>query len=234
MSATRSPRCDPFPATKRQIWFAEERDGLRTGELRLLSAGVIVRIRSGEGPDDSTAKLRPCVESQLREPWTTGFGHKSLKYRIEGDWSGERRVLAGSAVVGHQQGSLADVAGADFADKALNTQQRQFLSQCANIAVPADRLVALGPIASTKWSDVPLGGMKVDAERWTVMDLDFLELSIRVEPRQHDSHKDFGIRAEKHQAELVAAIRDHELQIAADIDNKTQRVLTALASVPHA
>jgi alpha-D-ribose 1-methylphosphonate 5-triphosphate synthase subunit PhnG len=71
--------------------------------------------------------------------------------------------------------------------------------------------------------------MKVNAERWTVEDMDFLELSIRVKPKDHDGQSDLETRAEKRQAELAAAIADLGLQVATNTDNKTQRVLTALA-----
>jgi hypothetical protein len=39
---------NPDGASKRQIWFAEDRDGLADGELRLLKGGVIIRVRSGD------------------------------------------------------------------------------------------------------------------------------------------------------------------------------------------
>jgi hypothetical protein len=38
-----------------------DRDGADAGALTLLTAGVIVQFRSGDGPDDSTVKLRPCA-----------------------------------------------------------------------------------------------------------------------------------------------------------------------------
>ena len=65
---------DPVPATKRQIWFAEDRGGLQAGgQLKMLSHGIILRIRSGEGPDDSTAMLRPVDKEQLTGRWSKPF-----------------------------------------------------------------------------------------------------------------------------------------------------------------
>ena len=71
------------PTTKRQIWFAEARAGAATGELTLLVNHVIVRLRRGDGPDDLTLKLRPCVERQLGGRWQESFHTKSFDYRIE-------------------------------------------------------------------------------------------------------------------------------------------------------
>jgi hypothetical protein len=224
---------DPGGATKRQIWFAEDRDGLANGELRLLNGGVIVRVRSGEGPDDTTAKLRPCEPTQLQAGWTDDYDSNGMEYRIEGDWSGEHHSLAASAVSTFGQGSQSQVGGASLHEQALTSSQRDFLAQCAKIAVSAENLIALGPIASTKWSDVTLGDMTVNAERWTVADLDFLELSIRVKPKDHDTQGDLQARALKHQADMLAAIDHLGMHVAANTDNKTQRVLTALAAVVH-
>jgi hypothetical protein len=220
---------DPVPSTKRLIWFAEDGDGLANGELRLLAGGVILRFRSGEGPDDSTAKLRPCLPPGWIPPWNAPFENDSLEYRIEGDWSGQRRSIAASAVATFGQGSLAQAGGgAPLRKGTLTSQQDSLLWLCSDVWA-AQRLVVLGPIASTKWDDVPLAGMKVNAERWTVEDMDFLELSIRVKPKDHDGQSDLETRAEKRQAELAAAIADLGLQVATNTDNKTQRVLTALA-----
>jgi hypothetical protein len=220
---------DPVPSTKRLIWFAEDGDGVANGELRLLDGGVILRFRSGEGPDDSTAKLRPCEPSGWIAPWNAPFENESLEYRIEGDWSGQRRSVAASAVATFAQGSLAQAGGgAPLRKGTLTSQQDSLLWLCSDVWA-AQRLVVLGPIASTKWDDVPLAGTKVNAERWTVEDMDFLELSIRVKPKDHDDRSDLETRAEKRQAELAAAIADLGLQVATNTDNKTQRVLTALA-----
>ena len=222
---------NPDGATKRQIWFAEDRDGLANGELRLLKGGAIIRVRSGEGPDDTTAKLRPCEQAQLRDGWTDDFDRNGVEYRIEGDWSGQHHSLAASAVSTFGQGSQSQVGGAPLHEQALTSSQRDFLAQCAKVAVSVTNLIALGPIASTKWSDVKVGDITVNAERWTVADLDFLELSIRAKTKDHDTAGDFEARALKHQARLLKAIDRMGLQIAANTDNKTQRVLTTLASL---
>jgi hypothetical protein len=125
------------------------------------------------------------VEQQLGGRWIAPFETQSFGYRIETEYSGRRRGLATSAVSQRAQGSLLVVVGA-YADpaEAITGEQRQFLNQCAPPDVQIDRLVALGPIDSTRWTNVPIGGLKVNVESWTAADLDIVELSIQnTEPR---------------------------------------------------
>jgi len=222
---------DPVPATKRQIWFAEDRGGLQAGgQLKMLSHGIILRIRIGEGPDDSTAKLRPVDKEQLTKQWSKPF-QEPFKYRIEGDWSGDRHALAASAQTSHPQGSLAESVGAGRFDQVFTPEQRQFVRDCAHIGVDINQLVGLGPIASTQWEDLQIGGVDdVNAERWTVADLDFLELSIRVTPKKDESAKKYRVRAERAQKGLLAAIADLGLQLSSHAENTTQRFLAALVT----
>jgi hypothetical protein len=220
-------------ATKRQIWFAEDRDGLAGGELRLYSADVIVRVRSGEGPDDTTAKLRPCHQSQLHGRWKAAFENPDVEYRIEGDWSGEHHVQAASAVSTFGQGTQAQIGGTGLHEQTLTSSQLEFLTRCASVSVSVDNLIALGPIDSTKWSGVAMEGLTVNAERWKVADLDFLELSIRVKPEKHDTADDFAHHARRQQRRLAEAVAALGMQVAANTDNKTHRVLTALAAAVH-
>jgi hypothetical protein len=108
------------------------------------------------------------------------FETKSIVHRIEGQWSGQRRGLAASAVSERAQGSLLEVVGA-YADpaEAITGKQRQVLNQSAPQGVRVDGLVALGRIDSTKWTNVPTGGINVNVERWTAADVDTVELSIQ-------------------------------------------------------
>lgn len=222
---------NPVPSPKRMIWFAEDADGLANDELRLHAGGIIVRIRSQEGPDDSTVKLRPCEPSGWVAPWESPFETDLLEFRVESDWSGLRRSVAASVVATFGQGSLARAgSGAPLHAGTLTDSQLSFIATCTGVRIVPERLVTLGPIVATKWNDLPLARMKVDAERWTVEGMDFLEFSVRVRPNDHDDQFDLNTRAEKRQAELVAAITDFGLQVATNTDNKTQRVLTALAT----
>jgi len=221
-----------LPPTKRQIWFAEGRAGVEAGTLPLFTSHVIVRLRSGEETDDLTVKLRPCIEQQLIGRWDASFETKSLEYRIEGDWSGERRTLAASAVNESAPGSLLEMVGA-FADPAdaMTSKQRQFLNQCAPPDVEIDRLVALGPIDSTKWADVVISGLVVNVERWLTQEFDFIELSLRVKPNDEETLFEFESRVTAKLRALENAARDSGLPIDTHNDTKTQRVLATLARI---
>ena len=218
--------------TKRQIWFAEGRAGVESGALPLFANHVIVRLRSGQDADDLTVKLRPCLEQQLIGRWVAPFDTKSLEYHIEGDWSGQRRTLAASAVNESAPGTLLEVVG-EFADpaEAMASKQRQFLNQCAPQEVQIDRLVALGPIDSTKWSNVAIGGLEVNVERWLAQEFDFAELSLRVKPNDGETLFEFESRVSAKLRALESVAGDLGLTIDTHNDTKTQRVLAALTRI---
>ncbi|MFF7380832.1 hypothetical protein ACIP4Q_36920 [Streptomyces massasporeus] len=213
---------------KRLIWFAENRQGIADGRL-LLDSGVIVRFRSGDTPDELTVKLRPCTKAQLTDGFSKPFDGDSFEYKIEQDWSGTRQALSASATRSHPQGALLNAVapGADAA-APLDSLQLQFLQECAP-AVRIDGLDALGPIASTKLNNVPLDDLEVDLERWTVADLDFLELSIRIKHKNGEEPHEFEKRAKRKQKKLESAVQDRGVVISDNPENKTRRVLTALA-----
>lgn len=222
---------DPRDIEKREIWFAEDRFGVAAGKLPLLEGGVIVRFRIGDGSDDDdlTVKLRPCEERQLVGDWSESFEQGKFKYRIEGDWAADRQVLAASAVSRRRPGSLVDelTPGADAAS-ALNDAQRHFISQCARPGVHADRLIALGSVTATKWSKIRLDDFKVNIERWTLDELDFLEVSVRVVPETGEAAELFTARAAAAQRALHQSVQRRRVKISRRNENKTQRVLNAL------
>ncbi|PWJ05357.1 hypothetical protein DKG34_21310 [Streptomyces sp. NWU49] len=220
------------PVRKRLVWFAESRSGIADGHL-LLDSRVMVRFRSGDTPDELTVKLRPCAKGQLVGRFSSPFDEESFEYKIEEDWSGNRQVVAASATSSHPQGVLLDsvAPGADAA-APLTARQLQFFRACVP-ALHATGLVALGPIASTKFSDVPLDDLEVDLERWTVADLDFLELSIRVKLKDEEKADEFEARAKRKQRKLESAVMDHGLVISENPETKTRRVITTLVANHH-
>ncbi|WP_406011109.1 hypothetical protein OG440_36955 [Streptomyces sp. NBC_00637] len=215
--------------TTRRIWFAEDRNGVAQGRVPLLEGGVIVRFRTGAGPDDLTVKLRPCTPQALLGRFSAPFEAEPLTYRIEEDWSGTGRSPAASLVHAHPSGALA-AAVAQGADPSapIDAVQNQFVRACAP-TVPFDGLVALGPIHSTKADDVPLDDLEVDLEAWSVAGLEFLEASIRVKPKAEDDAEEFAARAERKQRKLEDAVRDRGVTLSEHPDSKTKRVLEALA-----
>ncbi|GAA4335578.1 hypothetical protein GCM10023086_68170 [Streptomyces venetus] len=214
----------------RQIWFAEDRGGVAEGRVPLLESGVILRFRSGGGPDELTVKLRPCTREQLVGRFSGPFDADPLTYKIEHDWSGNQHVLAASLTHGHPPGTLSDAVapGAD-PGAPIDAVQDQFLHACKP-TVRIDGLIALGPILSTKVDDVPLDDLEVDLEAWSVAGMDFLEASIRVKPKDEDDAEKLDKRAERKQRKLEDAVRERGVVLSEHPGNKTGRVLTALAA----
>ncbi|NNN30165.1 hypothetical protein HLK59_07275 [Streptomyces sp. S3(2020)] len=216
--------------TTRRIWFAEDPAGAAEGRVALLDAGVIVRFRSGGGPDDLTVKLRPCTREQLVGRFSAPFEAEPLTYKVEEDWSVNSRVLAASLVRSHPPGALSG-AVAPGGDPAapIDAVQDQFLHACAP-TVRFDGLVALGPILATKVDDVPLDDLEVNLEAWRVAGMEFLEASIRVKPKDEDDAEEFTGRAERKQRKLAEAVRERGVALSEHPENKTRRVLTALVA----
>ncbi|MFW0785849.1 hypothetical protein AAFP35_15155 [Gordonia sp. CPCC 206044] len=217
------------PAERRKIWFAEARSTPGSCALPLLDSHLIIRMRSGEHHDDLTVRLRPCSPRQLPARWSEPFTDGDFSYRLEGDWCGSHRATAASAISRREPGSLAEAmsAGADPAH-VLDSGQRQFLVTCTPAGVPIDHLVPLGPIDSWRWSDVLLDGAEVAVERWSVADVDMLEISTVVHAEPGESADDLEARADAAQVALENAVRTRGLT-PSPTDMKTQRVLTALS-----
>lgn len=221
-----------------QIWFLEDLTPGLAQPLPLLAAGIILRLRSKGGEDDSTVKLRPCRRSQLGDRFDSSVeedgirrgsdvGKGKWEHRIEGDWAGSRRVLAASSVLTQPAGSVGKVVtppSAQVTAKDLTVvfddRQRAFLDQCADLKVNPSGLVPLGPISATKWKGIKIGEFQVNAERWSVGKMDFLELSIRVDAD-----------AEAAQSAFEAALRRLGLTFESLQTSKTEQVLRHLAGV---
>jgi len=206
---------------RRSVWFL---DYVHPGGALhpLLTAGVILRVR-GDGEDgDSTVKLRPCVRSQLAGAWADEYTDGGSVYRVERDWTGTRRVLAASLVtaVSSTEMARATMSGGDPGE-VFDPHQAEFLRTCAHVDVDFSQLVALGPIKATRWK-TKVDELKVNAERWRVGPLDFLELSIRVEPDQADP--------EVRQARFHHGVEALHLHVDQNRKAKTETVLDYLAA----
>ncbi|MEU4810241.1 hypothetical protein AB0H20_13680 [Nocardia fluminea] len=228
--ALRRLRCPETAAAHRDIWFAEPLHPGTAGAPTLLSSRIVIRLRSGAEEDDLTVKLRPCVRAQLAGRWAAPFTEPGVAYRIESDWSGDRRMLSASAISARPAGSLraAVARGVDVTD-TLHAAQRQFLVSCTPPGIAVDHLWAMGPVASARWTGAPVGTLRADVERWTSPGLDLVELSLKVVPRHNDSPVDLHLRALEAQRALEAALRTLGVTIASG-ETKTEQVLTALAA----
>jgi hypothetical protein len=209
---------------RRSVGFIEDAT-VGAAHLRLLDEGVVLRVRERAGErDDSTVKLRPCRRSQLTEEWLHADKGDGWTFRLEADWSGTRRVLAASCVADRPEGRIAAVrAGKEPIRRLFNDGQEQFLADCTHVQVNLDALTLLPPIDAIRWHSVTIPDLRetVVAERWVVGQLDFLELSIKV---------DTVGEAEVAQPALEQRIRALGLQVDPDQDTKTRRVLDYLIS----
>ncbi|HEY5784577.1 MAG TPA: hypothetical protein VIT65_07365 [Microlunatus sp.] len=212
--------CQGAAETGRLVYFLELRTPDARPALPLLDAGIVLRLRSNDtDKDDSTVKLRPCVRSQLTDDWQKDFEKPRLKFRIEQDWAGPRRSLAASCVAKFAADTVRDVARDHRQIAEVFTEkQLDFLTACGSIHVPLARLTLLGPIQATKWEQTSIDDAV--AERWTVGDLDFLELSIRC---------DDVADAESRQSAFEAALRGYAGG-GAPTETKTRLVLEYLSN----
>ena len=175
-----------------KIFFAEDVTAGLCSATPLLDQHLILRARQkARGKGDVTVKFRPGRRSQLTDSWlaTTkaGGGHRDAELKVEEDWAGERRVLSVSLTVECPDGLVSAVAAGERDVRALLADdQRRLVSECAGTFVNIAALTMLPAVTATRWPGfaVPCPGrpaLDVRAERWTVQDLDFLELSVVAE-----------------------------------------------------
>ncbi|MEW2397413.1 hypothetical protein [Streptomyces sp. NPDC046862] len=201
------------------------------GQLPLLDAGVTLRLRAGSGRGgdeggDAVAELRPCRTSRLTERWLDFRAQGTDSFRLAGDWSGERRVLAASFASDCGRTAVEAVtSGGKPPATAFSDRQRAFLAECADAPVGFGDLDVLGPVHTVDWTGVRLDHHEVTLEYWTLpgdeadAPLEWLEVSERVAPEG----------AEVVQASLTALLHGHGLEPDLSQGTRTRRVLEALA-----
>jgi hypothetical protein len=221
---------DLADVTPWKIFFVEDVTTGLCAATPLLDQHLIVRARQKtKGKDDVTVKFRPGRRSQLTDAWlattTTADGDLDSELKVEEDWAGERRVLSISLTAERPKGLVAAAAAAERGVAALLTHdQRKLVEECAGTFVNLAALTMLPAVSAMRWPTFPVPGpagpaLDVRAERWTVQDLDFLELSIAVEVQA----------APAAQAALIAFVERKELQPSAG-DAKTTQVLQRLVA----
>jgi hypothetical protein len=228
-AAIRALAPDQDGGLRRHVYFCEALARSRApGQLPLLDAGVILRLRSGSGrAADVTARLRPCRRSRLTDRWLDFREQGPHAFRLDGHWSGENRSLAASLVSTCSGAAIEAVAsGTAPLAPVFSDCQRTFLAQCADVPVRFDALRLLGPVHSVRWSAVRLDHHEVALEHWTLpatpgtdAPLDWLEVSERVPPQG----------AELVQASLTSLLRTHGLDPPPGQHTKTRGALEALA-----
>jgi hypothetical protein len=180
-----------MPGLHRRIYFCEQPAGdHQPCVLPLADSGVTLRLRQTAGRgDQSTVKLRPCRRSRLTAGWLAFRRHGPDELRIEADWAGDRKVLAASLTSDLGRSKISAVLAGHLPLRQLfSSAQRRFLTECADTHAEPDALQILGPVHAMRWPPTRWQALDVTAERWQLTSttrepLNFLELSLRVEPQ---------------------------------------------------
>jgi len=195
---------DLADVTPWKIFFGEDVTTGLCSATPLLDQHLIVRARQKtKGKDDVTVKFRPGRRSQLTDSWlattTTADGDLDSELKVEEDWAGEHDIRT-----------------------LLTNDQKRLVDECAGTFVNLAALTMLPAVSAMRWPTFAAPGpggtaLDVRAERWTIHDLDFLELSIAVEVQA----------AQEAQAALIAFVEHNGLQPSAG-EAKTTQVLQRL------
>ncbi|WP_149826031.1 hypothetical protein [Streptomyces tailanensis] len=235
-AATRALAPDTGGA-RRRVYFCEAlARSTAPGQLPLLDAGLILRLRAGSGRGGAaTAELRPCRRSRLSERWLRFREQGPDSFHLADAWSGDRRVLSAALVSDCGRTAVeAAATGAKPLELVFSDRQRAFLADCADITVGFGSLNILGPVHTVRWRGVRLDHHEVTLEYWTLAGaaadstagadsaLEWLEVSKRVAPEG----------AEVVQASLTALLKGKGLDPDLDLGSgfRVRRVLEALAA----
>jgi hypothetical protein len=175
---------DTDDVERREIFFCERPDvRVDPPMLALLARGILLRVRRNQDRSgESTLKLRGpegCVDPDLWGRRTDAFGKDA---KIEGDWVGDRHLVAASLDSPVEAGRIGEVvAERPHRVRRLLSDAQAKLAE--KLLLGLGRLELLGPVDAFKW-ELTVEGLeeKVVAELWEVDErLRFLELSMRVE-----------------------------------------------------
>jgi hypothetical protein len=204
---------DPLDGQLRQVFFFD------TPDLRLDSAGVVVRARRTQGrPDDSVVKLRPVVPGDL-----------DSDLRAREDFGVEVDAMPGgfvcSASFKHKLGDpvVRSVAlGEAPIHKAFSKHQRRFYAEQAPEGLELDDLSILGPIPIIKVKFTPDGfNRRLVGELWNYPDgSQIAELSTKCEPGE-------GFQVA---AELRGLLSEHGIEMGGEQQTKTRAALEYFSS----
>ena len=187
----------------------------------LLDLGLVLRARiRPDDDDDVTIKLRPCRGSQLLNRWVK----ETNRLKVEADWAGARHALAASHTEKRPKPIIpAVVAGQRPIRDLFTDQQLKFLADCAGATVNLDTLTVLPPVTAVRWKNVAAAPEELGlrAERWTVDELDFLELSV-VAPVEEASAK---------QAAVGQFVESLGLDVPDEQETKTRQVIEHLVRI---
>jgi hypothetical protein len=135
------------------------------------------------------------------------------------DRVGDAQVVSAKLSADQERGEIEDVvAGHRPLRKLFTPEQEELIETFGPADVGWDDLVAMGPIAVSKWkADWEEFGHEVVVERWLLPDTsDLVELSIKVEPGQATAASD----------EFLAFLESLGLEVDGDMQTKTRGALT--------
>jgi hypothetical protein len=161
-SAAAALGIDPLNARIRQVFFFD------TPDLKLDSAGVVVRARRTQGaPDDTVVKLRPVEPDQLPADLRA-----RKDFKVEVDAMPGAYVCSGSFRGEPKAGSVREtlLEGRPLR-KLFSKAQRAFFAEHAPEGVELDDLTVLGPVVALKLKVLPEGlDRKLAVELWLYPD----------------------------------------------------------------
>ncbi|MEH0635662.1 hypothetical protein QBA35_20425 [Streptomyces bottropensis] len=212
---------------RRRVYFCENlARSTAPGQLPLLDAGLILRLRAGSGRGGAvTAELRPCRRSRLSQRWLRFRERGPDSFHLAAVWSGDRRVLSAALVSDRGRTAVeAVVSGAEPLDVLFSDHQLAFLADCADIDVGLGALDVLGPVHTVRRSGVRLDHHEVTLDHCTLpaAGLEWLEVSERVAPEG----------AEVVQASLTALLKAKGLEPDLGRGIRLRRVLEELRGNP--
>jgi hypothetical protein len=200
-----------------QIYFCEDVNP-GAAATPLLDLNVIMRARvRPDDDDDVTIKLRHCRSSQFTDRWLKD----TRRLKVEADWAGDRRVLAASHTEKRNSIIPAVVAKQRPFTDLFTDQQLEFLADCAGATINLGTVTVLPAVTAVRWGkEVTVGRPELElrAERWTVADLDFLELSALAAVGD----------ASAKQAAILEFVNSLGLAVPEDQEPKTRQVMNYL------
>jgi hypothetical protein len=216
-------------AARWKVYFLEDVTPGLEDVTPLLDRHVILRARQKDnGKDDVTVKFRPGRRSQLTDDWLarkkTEVQGLDSELKVEEDWARER-VLSIALTAERPDDLVADVAdGRRPVEELFTADQAELIDSGGDSFVNLRTLSLLPPISARRWRSFTVQGpgpraLDLRAERWTVADLDFLELSIVEDVEQ----------GEAAQAALLGFVADQRL-VPSDGGPKTTQVLRTLVA----
>jgi hypothetical protein len=161
-SAAAALGVDPLNAQIRQVFFFD------TPDLKLDSAGVVVRARRTQGaPDDTVVKLRPVEPEQLPADLRA-----RKDFKVEVDAMPGSYVCSGSFRGEPKSGSVREtLEGGQPLRKLFSKAQRAFFAEHAPEGIEMDDLAVLGPVVAFKLKVAPKElNRKLAVELWMYPD----------------------------------------------------------------